>query len=543
MGRIGLIARLAFTPRFVTLTLVCLVALSCLGAALVTAAWAAWTGFAFAGALAALGFRDLFNTHHAILRNYPIAAHLRFILEEVRPEIRQYFFEDEKHGMPFSRDRRAVVYQRAKMELDKRPFGTQNDVYADGFEWMHHSIAAREAPARDMRVRIGGDACVQPYEASLLNVSAMSFGALSANAIRALSGGARLGAFAQDTGEGGVSPYHREGGGDLIWELGSGYFGARTEGGAFCPERFAAIARSPQVKMVEVKLSQGAKPGHGGVLPAAKVSAEIAAIRGVRVGEDCISPPRHAAFDTPVGLLEFIARLRDLSGGKPAGFKLCIGHRWEFLAICKAMLATGILPDFIVIDGKEGGTGAAPMEFIDHLGMPMRDGLIFAHQALRGIGVRDKIRIGVSGKITTAFDMARAIALGADWCNSARGFMFALGCVQSLACHTDRCPTGVATQDPTRARALVVADKTQRVLHFHAATMAALAELTGAAGLAHARDFRCAHFSRRVGPVDVRPFTELYPQLPVGALIDGTDDSRFASAWALARADNFAPAG
>ena len=362
--------------------------------------------------------------------------------------MRQYFFESEKDGMPFSRDTRAVIYQRAKMVLDKRPFGTQEDVYREGYEWMHHSVAPKPHADEKFRVTIGGPDCTKPYSASVFNISAMSFGALSPNAVRALNAGAKKGGFAHDTGEGGVSPYHRENGGDIIWEIGSGYFGCRNRDGSFNPEEFARVAADDQIKMVELKISQGAKPGHGGVLPAAKVSEEISKIRGVAMGEDCISPAYHRAFSTPLEMMAFIGEMRRLSGGKPAGFKLCIGHPWEFLAICKAMLQTGIYPDFIVVDGNEGGTGAAPLEFMDHLGMPMREGVNFVHNALIGINARDRIRIGAAGKIATAFDMARAMAIGADWCNSARGFMFSLGCIQSLSCHTDRCPTGVTTQDP-----------------------------------------------------------------------------------------------
>jgi glutamate synthase domain-containing protein 2 len=374
----------------------------------------------------------------------------------------------------------------------------------------------------------------------VLNISAMSFGALSANAVRALNAGAQRGGFAHDTGEGGLSPYHLQGG-DLIWEIGSGYFGARTPDGRFCADRFAETAAHPQVRMVELKLSQGAKPGHGGVLPGAKVSAEIAAVRGVTAGVDCISPSRHSAFSTPIEMMEFLGRMRDLSGGKPAGFKLCIGHEWEFLAICKAMLETGIFPDFVVVDGSEGGTGAAPLEFMDHIGKPMRDGLSFVHQALRGIGARGRVKIGASGKIASAFDMARAFALGADWCNSARGFMFALGCIQSLSCHTDRCPTGVTTQDPTRMRALVVPDKVQRVHQFHAATLQALAELVAAAGLSNPNEFRCAHFQRRISPFEVKSFTDIYPPLAEGELLAGTAHQGFARAWAQASAFSFQP--
>src|SRR5271154_5515313 len=392
------------------------------------------------GALAAIGTNDLLQTRHAVLRNYPLSAHIRFILEEIRPEIRQYFLESEKDGTPFSRDKRALVYQRAKKALDKRPFGTQNDVYAAGYEWLHHSMAPKPVVKEPFRVGIGGPDCEKPYSASIFNISAMSFGALSSNAIRALNTGAKKGNFAHDTGEGGYSPYHRENGGDIIWEIGSGYFSCRNADGTFCAEKFAENAKSDQIKMVELKLSQGAKPGHGGVLPGAKVSAEIAATRGVPIGVDCISPSSHSAFSTPIEMMQFIATMRRLSGGKPAGFKLCIGHRWEFLAICKAMLETEIYPDFIVVDGKEGGTGAAPVEFTDHLGMPLREGLSFVHNALIGINARDRIKLGAAGKIISAFDVARVLALGADWCNSARGFMFALGCIQSQSCHTDHCP-------------------------------------------------------------------------------------------------------
>jgi glutamate synthase domain-containing protein 2 len=491
------------------------------------------------GALALIGTIDLLQTRHAVLRNYPLSAHIRFILEEIRPEIRQYFLESEKDGTPFSRDKRALVYQRAKQALDKRPFGTQNDVYASGFEWLAHSIAPKVVVKEPFRITVGGPDCTKPYSASIFNISAMSFGALSANAIRALNGGAKRGDFAHDTGEGGYSPYHRENGGDIIWEVGSGYFSCRNSDGTFCAEKFEANAKSDQIKMVELKLSQGAKPGHGGVLPAAKVSAEIAETRGVPMGADCISPSRHSAFATPIEMMQFIAKMRELSGGKPAGFKLCIGHPWEFLAICKAMLETNIYPDFIVVDGKEGGTGAAPLEFADHLGLPLREGLNFVHNALVGINARDRIKLGAAGKIISAFDIARVMALGADWCNSARGFMFALGCIQSQSCHTDRCPTGVSTQDRTRQRALVVPDKTERVYNFHRATLESLAELTAAAGLDHPNQFMPAHFSRRVSPNEVRSFVELFPPLQPGELIAGTGDKRFEVPWAMASAHEF----
>jgi glutamate synthase domain-containing protein 2 len=374
--------------------------------------------------------------------------------------------EDDTVAEPFSRNQRSIVYQRAKMDTDKRPFGTQLDVYAPGYEWINHSIAPRHEPHHDFRIEIGNHPdCrrAQPYSASVFNISAMSFGSLSANAILALNGGARAGGFMHDTGEGSISRYHRENGGDLVWEIGSGYFGCRNADGSFSEANFVANATSPQVKMIELKLSQGAKPGHGGILPGAKVTIEIAAARGVTRGMDCMSPSRIRHSARRSSLLHFIDKLRNLSGGKPTGFKLAIGHPWEFFGIVKAMLATGITPDFIVVDGGEGGTGAAPVEFTDHVGTPLQEALLLVHNTLVGANLRDKVKIGASGKIITAFDIARTIALGADWCNSARGFMFALGCIQSQSCHTDRCPTGVATQDKQRQRALVVPDKTERV--------------------------------------------------------------------------------
>lgn len=535
-----------FEVRYLPVTVAGLISLACAAAAL---AWPDWrlglgvTAAAF-GAVVAVGLHDLTQTRHAILRNYPVSARLRFLLEGVRPEIRQYFLESDKDGTPFSRDKRAIVYQRAKRALDKRPFGTQHDVYQDQFEWLHHSLAPKTpAPQAEMRVMVG-EGTAQPYSASLLNISAMSYGALSANAVRSLNRGAKAGGFAHDTGEGGVSPHHREFGGDLIWEVGSGYFGCRTPDGRFDPARFAEAARDPQIRMVELKLSQGAKPGHGGVLPAAKITPEIAAIRGIPMGQDCVSPAAHSAFSTPAGLLEFVALMREASGGKPAGFKLCIGHPWEFLAICKAMLETGITPDFIVVDGKEGGTGAAPMEFMDHMGMPLRDGLSFVHNALVGVGLRDRIRIGASGKIITAFDMARAMALGADWCNAARGFMFAVGCIQAQACHTGHCPTGVTSSDPLRGRAIHVPDKAERVANFHGNTIHALAELVAAAGLSHPGELKPHHFLRRVSSDRVISFAEQFEMLAPGQLLSDPGSSRrYGHDWALARADSFDRAG
>ena len=498
--------------------------------------------------LALLGLGDLLQRQRSVLRNYPVIGHLRFLLELIRPEIRQYFLEADNEETPFSRQQRSIVYQRAKGDPDKRPFGTQLDQRAAGYEWINHSLMPTEIPSLDFRVTVGSaPSCTQPYSASVFNISAMSFGALSGNAILALNGGAKKGGFAHDTGEGSISKHHRVHGGDLIWEIASGYFGCRDEHGRFSAERFAANATDNQVKMIEVKLSQGAKPGHGGVLPGSKVTAEIATTRGVRQGEDCVSPARHSEFATPVALLEFVELLRKLSGGKPTGFKLCIGHPWEWFAICKAMLETGLLPDFIVVDGAEGGTGAAPLEFVDHVGTPLQEGLLLVHNALVGLGLRDRIKLGCSGKIVSAFDLARAMALGADWCNSARGFMFALGCLQAQTCHTGNCPTGVATQNPLRQQALAVPDKLERVYRFHHHTLGALRELTQAAGLMHPNEFRATHLVRRVSENEVRLLANVLPQVRPGQLLEA-DAGRAAWPhkvyeiyWPLANARSFAP--
>ena len=503
-----------------------------------------WALAAPVAALAVLGLYDWLQRRHTLLRNYPLLARFRWLIESVRPELRQYLFESDTEAAPFSRRQRSLVYQRAKAANDKVPFGTELDVDADGHEWLNPSSApCGGEPDAAPRVGIGNDQCAQPYAASVLNISAMSFGSLSAAAIRALNRGAAAGGFAHDTGEGGISRYHREAGGDLIWEIGSGYFGCRDDHGRFDPERFAEQAADPQVKMIEVKLSQGAKPGHGGVLPAAKVTPEIAAAREVPVGRDCISPPAHSAFDSPRGLVEFLGRLRERSGGKPVGFKLCIGHRWEFLAICKAMRETQIVPDFVVVDGAEGGTGAAPLELTDHVGTPLREGLLFVHNALVGCELRDRVRVGAAGKVTSGFRIARNLAVGADWCNAARGFMFALGCIQSQSCHTDRCPTGVATQDPWRQRGLDVTDKSERVRRFHDRTVAALTEVVAACGLEHPAQLRPWHIARRDGRAGVETLDHVYPFLATGELLAGSDHPDYRSAWAAARADSFRPAG
>ena len=502
----------------------------------------AWWAVAVFGGLALLGTLDMLQRKSTLRRNFPILAHFRYGLETIGPEMRQYFIQSDTERVPFSREQRALIYQRAKHANDVRPFGTLQDVYDVDYEWINHSMAPAEVANHDYRITIG-EGCAQPYSASVFNISAMSFGALSAAAIRALNGGAKRGGFYHDTGEGSVSPYHREAGGDLVWELGSGYFGCRNHDGSFSAQRFTEQARDAQVKMIEVKLSQGAKPGHGGVLPAAKLSAEIAATRDVPMGQDCVSPARHSAFSTPLELLQFVAHLRELSGGKPTGFKLALGHPWEGFGSAKAMHESGLLPDFIVVDGAEGGTGAAPAEFVDHVGVPMHEGLMLVHNTLVGVGLRDRIKIGAAGKITSAFDIARTLAMGADWCNAARGYMFALGCIQSLSCHTNRCPTGIATQDPSRWRHLDVPDKTTRVFEFHDNTLRALRDLLCAAGLSHPDELGPEHILRRVSPTEVRSLAARYRYLAPGVLLRDEDPGHavFRDYWDTARSDAFMP--
>ncbi|MFO7550000.1 MAG: FMN-binding glutamate synthase family protein [Haliea sp.] len=499
---------------------------------------------ALGGLLCGLGVYDLLQTRRAVLRNYPVIGHFRYLLEGIRPEIRQYFIESDSDELPFSRRQRSIVYQRAKSDLDKRPFGTLENVYRSDYEWINHSLQPVHIADHDFRVTVG-EGLAQPYSASVFNISAMSFGALSANAIRALNAGAHRGGFYHDTGEGGISPYHREHGGDLVWEIGTGYFGCRDADGCFSEERFVANACEPQVKMIELKLSQGAKPGQGGLLPGPKVTGEIASTRGVPEGQDCHSPAAHSAFSTPVELLQFVARLRELSGGKPTGFKLAIGHPWEWFAIARAMQETGLVPDFIVVDGGEGGTGAAPLEFTDHVGVPMREGLMLVHNTLVGLDLRDRVRVAAAGKIVSAFDLARTLAVGADWCNAARGFMFALGCIQSRSCHTDRCPTGVATQDHGRQRGLVPGDKATRVCNFQQNTLRALRDLLMAAGVEHPEKLGPEHVIRRVSQTQVSALGQLYPALRRGQLLespgaDGHGHVVFDLFWEHARADSFA---
>jgi len=577
------------------------------GVALLGSWWSPWwlLGLVIVP-LVALGAIDMRQTEHSLRRNFPLVGRGRWLMEAVRPFVRQYFIESETDGAPVSRMFRSVVYQRAKGASDTVPFGTKLDTYRDGYEWIGHSIAAIDVhatedladpgwaaeadalhpddgslhadgaagvqadrgvarvtaagPATDAgsrdgaptshetshdgvspRVRIGSSDCTRPYEASLLNISAMSFGSLSPNAILALNGGAHDGGFAHNTGEGGLSRYHLEHGGDLIWQIGTGYFGCRDARGRFDAERCAETAGHASVRMIEIKISQGAKPGHGGILPAIKNTPEIAAARGVQVGTLVASPPGHSAFSTPVGLLRFVARLRELSDGKPIGFKLCVGRESEFVAICKAMVETGIRPDFITVDGGEGGTGAAPLEFCNSVGMPLRDGLAFVCDCLSGFGLKDEVRVIAVGKVFTAFHMVRNLAVGADLCYSARGFMMSLGCVQSLLCNSNHCPTGVATQDPTLQAGLVVGDKRARVARFHRETLHTLAEIVAAAGLHSANELNRTHVFRRVDQQSVKRYDELFPYTGAGSLLGRPWPARFEQQMTEAQADSFAP--
>jgi glutamate synthase domain-containing protein 2 len=489
----------------------------------------------------ALGLYDIQQTRHSLLRNYPIIGRARKLAESLRPMVQQYFVESDTDGMPINRIFRAVVYQRAKGEMDTVPYGTKFDIYRVGYEWIAHSLAAKNAAdiQHDLRVEIGGNTCQQPYRASVLNISAMSFGALSAQAIRALNGGAKLGGFAHNTGEGGLSEYHLQQGGDLIWQIGTAYFGCRDRQGQFDADLFADRAKLSQIKMIEIKLSQGAKPGHGGVLPACKNTPEIAAIRGVEPYTQIDSPARHAAFSSPIELMHFIACLRELSAGKPIGFKLCIGQRSEFFALCKAMLETGIRPDFITVDGGEGGTGAAPVEYTNSVGMPLMDALVFVSDCLNGFDLRDEIKIIASGKIFTGFHIVKRLALGADLCNSARGMMLALGCIQSLQCNKDTCPTGVATQNPALGRGLVVADKIRRVANYHQQTVASVADIIAAAGLDRTEELNRSYIFRRVDINQVKRYEDIYPSIPNGCFLIGNIPLAYAAEFKMANPHSF----
>jgi glutamate synthase domain-containing protein 2 len=488
--------------------------------------------------VAVVGVFDLVQRRHSVLRNYPVIGHLRYLLERLRPELQQYFVERNYDGRPFDRDVRSIVYERAKGTDAEEPFGTERDVYSEGYEFLVHSMAPVAEPDTVPRVRIGGPDCTRPYDMALLNVSAMSFGSLSANAILALNTGAARGGFAHDTGEGGLSEYHLRPGGDLVWEIGTGYFGCRTRDGGFDEPEFKDKAAQDAVKCVSLKLSQGAKPGIGGVLPGAKVNAEIAKVRDVPQGQTVISPPYHRVFATPRELVGFVARMRELAGGKPVGFKLCLGSRRQFLAVCKAMLAENSTPDFIVVDGAEGGTGAAPLEFADHVGSPLAEGLITVHNALVGAGLRDRIRLGASGKVATGADMVKRMVQGADYTNAARAMMFAVGCIQAQRCHTNTCPVGVTTQDPRRARALDVGDKSERVHRFQRATVASAVKIMASMGVRHPSELRPHLLRRRLGPHEVRSYAELYTWLDAGELVADPPPS-WAPDWSAADPDRF----
>ena len=491
--------------------------------------------------LTVIGIRDYRQIQHPVLANYPLFGHFRYLFESIRPEIRQYFFESDSDELPYSREQRAMVYQRAKEQVAIRPFGSVVNMYKNDHEWLNHSMQPVDVEHCEFRTQVGeGD---RAYAMSVLNISGTSFGSLSPPAIRALNSGARLAGCAHNTGEGGLSPHHLAGGGDVIWQVASGYFGCRTKEGRFDPEAFRLKASADHVRMIEIKLSQGAKPGHGGILMAAKVTQEIADIRGIEVGKDCVSPARHSEFSTPRGLLEFAQRLRTLSGGKPVGIKLCIGHPWEFIAIARAMVETGLYLDFVTVDGSEGGTGAAPAEFTDRVGSPLHDALVFVDNTLIGAGLRKRVKIGAAGKIVSAYDVVRMCALGADWCNMARPFMFALGCIQARDCSSGRCPTGIATMDPNRYRVLDVDLKAQRVANFHHNTLHAVAEMLGAAGLSHPDNLTRRHLVRRVSVSEIRLADQIYPKVFPNALIEGkaVEDNRLSTYWNRVGADSFQP--
>jgi len=527
--------------RFIPLTvIVALLALCVLGFHLIP--WLALPGLVL-GALVLLGLYDMFQPRHTLWRNFPIIARVRWVAEELRPFFRAYIVESETEGRPFNHEDRAMVYRRAKNVSSVEPFGSHLDVDKPPYEWLAHSMAARHPEEKDPRVLVGAKGTAKPYSTSVFNISAMSYGSLSANAIESLNRGAAKGGFYHDTGEGGVSRYHKAGGGDLVWELGSGYFGCRAGDGSFDPVQFEETAKLDQVKMIEVKLSQGAKPGHGGVLPGSKVTKEIAQARGIKIGETCLSPPYHSAFSTPIEMMEFVAKLRELSGGKPVGLKFCVGNRWEVLALMKAMLETGIKADFLVVDGAEGGTGAAPAEFLDHVGAPLRQGLVLTRNALVGTGLKDEVKLAASGKQISAFALASSMALGADWINTARGFMFALGCIQSLSCHKNTCPTGIATSNPSLQRGLVVPDKAERVYHFQKNTVAALMEVVGAAGCEHPSELTPRHIMHRVTEDLARTADRAYRLIETGALLSAPEGTHLKREWDMAQAHTFAPKG
>ncbi|PCI75386.1 MAG: FMN-binding glutamate synthase family protein [SAR86 cluster bacterium] len=494
--------------------------------------------FSFCLAWALIGGFEIFFGISNLRRNYPVLANIRYALEFIRPEIQQYFIANNVEEKPFSRERRNLIYRRAKGANDTHPFGTEQDILEEGYRSLSHSLVVKEVAEENIRVVFGGAECEKPYSASRLNISAMSFGALSSTAIAALNKGAAMGDFAHNTGEGGMSKYHLKHGGDIIWQIGTAYFGCRNPDGSFNDDAFAERATYDVVKMIEVKLSQGAKPSHGGVLPGAKVTQEIADIRLVEVGKTVNSPACHPEFDTPKGLLQFVRRLRQLSGGKPVGFKLCLGRKVEFMAIVKAMLETNILPDFITIDGAEGGTGAAPLEFSNRLGTPCLEATYYINEVLTGAGLRDEIRLISAGQTASGFDMLEKIIVGADTVNAARSMMIALGCVQAKACNTNECPTGVATQNPARARAIIVGEKSERVKNFHNSTVHVFLDLCGAMGFSNPDDLSPSDlFSRFEGRG--RNFDEIYEPLLENQLLTDSIPNSYRDDWHKASADHF----
>lgn len=490
-----------------------------------------------------VGIYDTLQTRRSILRNFPLLGRFRYLFEKVRPEIQQYFIESNTDGSPLNRELRSVAYQRAKGQLQTLPFGTQHDVYEAGYEWMDHSLSAHEAHGEEIRVQLGGERTKQPYQSSVLGISAMSYGSLSAAAIEALNRGAAEGGFCHNTGEGGISRHHLGPGGDLCWQIGTGYFGARAKDGTFDAGLFQENAQRPAVKLIELKLSQGAKPGHGGILPAAKITDEVAEIRNVGKEHDVLSPPGHSAFDSPQGLVEFVEKLRELSGGKPVGIKLCVGIPTDVIAVVRAMQETGLGPDYIVVDGGEGGTGAAPLEFSNRVGAPLFDGLVFVHNVLRGFGIRDSVKLAASGKVVTGFDIATRLAAGADLVMAARSFMLALGCIQARLCHSNHCPTGVATQLPHLTRGLDIPDKAARVARYHHETVLAFYELLGAAGLSHPDDLRPWHIHRRISQTEVKNYAQIYPYLRPGDLLESSPPEDWRELMEATQIQSFAPIG
>ncbi|SHI85440.1 FMN-binding glutamate synthase family protein [Flavobacterium terrae] len=491
--------------------------------------------------LVIMGIYDMYQAKQTIRRNFPLLGRMRYLLESIGPEMRQYFIETDTDGKPFNRLQRSIVYQRSKKEIDTMPFGTQLNLYETGYKWINHSIKAIPFAEIDAnpKVKIGSSQCEKPYMASLFNISAMSYGSLSKNAIIALNNGAKEGGFYHNTGEGGLSPYHLQGG-DVVWNIGTGYFSCRDKEGKFSYDEYTKRATLDNVKMIELKFSQGAKPGHGGILPKEKVTDEIATIRLVNKGNDIISPPRHSAFSTPLELMEFIKLLRQGSGGKPIGMKLCIGNKSEFISICKAMVETKTYFDFITVDGGEGGTGAAPQEYSDHVGMPLREALAFVYDCLNGFGIKDEIKIIASGKVITGFDIIKCLSIGADVCNSARGMMFALGCIQALECHKNTCPTGIATQDPSLTKGLVPEEKSIRVARFQHETVKSAMELMASAGLRHPDEVDRTVISARTGSTKIETYYEMYPEIVTGCLLnESTVPKEYLYFWKKASANQF----